>query len=392
MFFLKRECLTIIGTAHVSEESVNEVKDAIYEQHPEVVAIELDRGRYTKLKQQMMGIEEDDTISVTQIIKDNKVGLFLTTTLLSYFQSKIGADLDVAPGSEMVGAIEASEDLGIPIALIDRDISTTLQRALNKMGFIEKAKFLFGLIASVFGFGDEEDIDVEELKNPENLDDLMDMFKDEAPSVHEVLVHERDAYLAGRIMQIPQDHVIAVVGAGHKPGIERYLDNPETLPNLRDLEVINEKKGIPWAKILLALIPILFVVIFFLAYFSGINITWNIYEFIAISMIMGFIGSILSGSKLISAIVGGLVAPLTIIHPLLAAGWFSGLCEAKFRKVKQSDIQNLAHIESFRDLWQNNIFRILLVVIGTNLGVSIATLVILPSRVFIPLFMKIFGG
>ncbi len=392
MFFLKRECLTIIGTAHVSEESVNEVKDAIYEQHPDVVAIELDSGRYIKLKKQMMGIEEDDTISVTQIIKDNKVGLFLTTTLLSYFQSKIGADLDVAPGSEMIGAIEASEDLGIPIALIDRDISTTLQRALNKMGFIEKAKFMFGLIASVFGFGDEEEIDVEELKNPENLDDLMEMFKDEAPSVHEVLVHERDAYLAGRIMQIPQDHVIAVVGAGHKPGIKKYLNNPETLPNLRDLEVINEKKGIPWAKIFLGLIPVLFVVIFFLAYFSGINITWNIYEFIAISMIMGFIGSILSGSKLISAIVGGLVAPLTIIHPLLAAGWFSGLCEAKFRKVRQSDIKNLAHIESFRDLWQNNIFRILLVVIGTNLGVSIATLVILPSRVFIPLFMKLFGG
>ena len=390
---MKRECLTIIGTAHVSEESVNEVKDAIYEQHPEVVAIELDRGRYVRLKQQMMGIEQDDTISVSKIIKENKVGLFLTTTLLSYFQSKIGADLDVAPGSEMVGAIEASEDLGIPIALIDRDINITLQRALNKMGFIEKSKFLVSLIASVLGFGeDEEEIDVEELKNPENLDELMEMFKDEAPSVHEVLVHERDAYLAGRINGLPQDHVIAVVGAGHKPGIERYLDNPETLPDLRELEVINEKKGIPWAKILLAMIPILFVVIFFLAYFSGINITWNIYEFIVISMIMGFIGSILSGSKLISAIVGGLVAPLTIIHPLLAAGWFSGLTEAKFRKVRQSDIKNLSKIESFRDLWNNNIFRILLVVIGTNLGVSIATLVILPSKVFIPLFMKIFGG
>ena len=389
---LKRECLKIIGTAHVSQESVEEVKDAIYEDQPDVVAIELDRGRYIKLKQDMMGIEQDDTISVSKIIKENKVGLFFTTTLLSYFQSNVGADLDVAPGSEMIGAIEASEDLGIPIALIDRDIGITLQRALNKMGFIEKAKFMFSLIASVFGFGDEEEVDVEELKNPENLDDLMEMFKDEAPSVHEVLVHERDAYLAGSIMNLPQDHVIAVVGAGHKPGIERYLDNPETLPNLRDLEVINEKNGIPWVKILLAMIPILFVVIFFLAYFSGINITWNIYEFIAISMIMGFIGSILSGSKIQSAIVGGVVAPLTIIHPLLAAGWFSGLCEAKFRKVRQSDIKNLAHIESFRDLWNNNIFRILLVVIGTNLGVSIATLVILPSKVFIPLFMKIFGG
>jgi pheromone shutdown-related protein TraB len=390
---MKRECLTIIGTAHVSEESVNEVKDAIYEQHPDVVAIELDRGRYTKLKKQMMGIEEDEAISVTRIIKENKVGLFLTSTLLGYFQSKIGADVDVAPGSEMIGAIEASEDLQIPIALIDREINTTLQRALNKMGFMEKAKFAYGLLASILGFDDEEDeIDIEELKNPENLDDLMEMFKDEAPSVYEVLVHERDAYLAGRIMQIPQDKVIAVVGAGHRPGIERYLDNPETLPNLSDLEKINEKKGIPWLKIILAMIPILFVVIFFLAYFNGINIAWNIYDFIIISMIMGFIGSILSGSKIQSAIVGGLVAPLTIIHHLLAAGWFSGLTEAKYRKVRQSDIKNLAHIESLRDLWENNIFRILLVVIGTNIGVSIATLVILPSQVFIPLFMKIFGG
>ena len=390
---MKRECLTIIGTAHVSEESVNEVKDAIYEQHPDVVAIELDRGRYQKIRKQMMGIEEDENISVTQIIKENKVGLFLTSTLLGYFQSKIGADVDVAPGSEMIGAIEASQDLQIPIALIDREINTTLQRALNRMGFKEKAKFAYGLIASVLGFDDEEeDIDIEELKNPENLDELMEMFKDEAPSVYEVLVHERDAYLAGKIMQLPYDKVVAVVGAGHKPGIERYLDNPETLPTLHDLEIINEKKGIPWLKIILALIPILFVVIFFLAYFNGINITGNIYEFIIISVAMGFIGSILSGSKIQSAIVGGLMAPLTIIHPLLAAGWFSGLTEAKFRKVRQSDIKNLANIESFRDLWNNNIFRILLVVIGTNLGVSIATLVILPSKVFIPLFMKIFGG
>ena len=159
---MKRECLTIIGTAHVSSESVDEVKDAIYEQHPEVVAIELDKGRYIKLKKDMMGIEEDDTISVSQIIKDNKVGLFLTTTLLGYFQSKVGADVDVKPGSEMVGAIEACEDLGIPIALIDREINTTLQRALNRMGFMEKAKFLFSLLSSVFGGDDAEDeIDIE---------------------------------------------------------------------------------------------------------------------------------------------------------------------------------------------------------------------------------------
>ena len=390
---MNRELLTIIGTAHVSEESVNEVKDAIYEQHPDIVAIELDRGRYAKIKNKMRGIEEDDEISVTRIIKENKVGLFLVNTLLGYFQSKIGDEVNVDPGSEMIGAIEACEDLNIPIALIDREINITLQRALNKMGFMEKAKFAYGLLLSIFGLDDDEDdIDIEELKKSETIDDMMEIFKDEAPSVYEVLVHERDAYLAGRIMQIPHEKVIAVVGAGHRPGIEKYLDNPETLPDLRDLEVINEKKGIPWLKILIAMIPILFVVIFFLAFFNGINITGNIYEFIVISMLMGFIGSILSGSKIQSAIVGGVVAPLTIIHPLLAAGWFSGLTEAKFRKVRNSDIKNLTKIESLRDLWNNNIFRILLVVIGTNLGVSLATLVILPSKVFIPLFMKIFGG
>lgn len=389
---MNREYLTIIGTAHVSEESVKEVKDAIYEQQPDIVAIELDRGRYNRIRNEMAGIEEDSHIPVTQIIKENKIGVFLASTLLGYFQSKIGEDVDVKPGSEMIGAIEAAEDLKIPIALIDRDINVTLQRALNKMTFKEKASFLWSTVSGLFKKDElEEELDIEELKNPENLDEIMDMFEEISPGAYEVLVKERDAYLAGNIMNLPQENVVAVVGAGHKPGINRYLDNPETLPPLADLRVTKEKKGIPWVKIILALIPILFVVIFFLAFFNGISITDNVIEFVGISMLMGFLGSLLSGSKVLSAIVGGLVAPLTIIHPLLAAGWFSGLTEAKLRKVRKSDISNLSKIKHLKDIWHNNICRILIVVVGTNIGVSIATLIILPSKVFIPLFMKIFG-
>ncbi len=380
--------LTIIGTAHVSKESVDEVKDAIYEQHPDIVAIELDNGRYTKIRNQMKGIEEDDTIPITRIIKEDKVGIFLASTILGYFQNKIGAELEVAPGSEMIGAIEACEDLEIPIALIDRDINITLQRTLNKMSLWDKIKFLFTSLFSLFD-SDEEEIDVEELKNPDNLDELIDFFKETAPAAHEVLVAERDAYLAGSIYRLPHEKVIAVVGAGHKPGILKYLNNPETI--LPRSELVNiDKKGIPWLKIFLALIPILFVVIFFLAWFSGINIQGDIISFIVICMIMGFLGSILSGSKLTSAIVGGVVAPLTVIHPLLAAGWFSGLTEAKLRKVRKRDINNLNNIKSFKDLLHNNIFRILLVVVGTNLAVSIATLVILPSQIIFPLLMQLF--
>lgn len=388
-----RDELTIIGTAHVSDESVREVKQAIYDNNPDVVAIELDKGRYTRIRNEMNGIQEDDTISVSKIIKENKVGLFLASTILGYFQSKIGEEVDVKPGSEMIGAIEAADELEIPIALIDRDINTTLQRALNEMTFMEKAKFLLESLTSIFSSKQdiENEIDIEELKNPENLDEIMEYFKEVSPGAYNVLVKERDAYLAGNILKLPYDKVVAVVGAGHKPGINKYLDHPHSIPPLSELENIDKKK-IPWTKLILALIPILFVVIFFLAFINGINIGEDIFYFIIISMIMGFLGSILSGSKIISAIIGGLVAPLTIIHPLLAAGWFSGLTEAKLRKVRQKDIQDIAKIKHLKELWHNNIFRILLVVIGTNLGVTLATLIILPSKVFIPLFMKIFGA
>ncbi|MGL4669444.1 MAG: TraB/GumN family protein [Methanobacteriaceae archaeon] len=386
---MKRECLTIIGTAHVSEESVKEVQEAIYAEEPDIVAIELDHGRYTRLMQEKEGTAEDEQISATKIIKENKVGVFLAGSALSFIQARIGKDLDIKPGSEMLAAIEVGEDVGAKIALIDRDINITLQRALNKMTIGEKLKFVYGGIASFFVKEDELE-DIEELKDAAKLDEIMEQFKDISPGAYQVLVKERDAYLAKSLINLPDKKIIAVVGAGHKKGMNDYLDDPETIPPFAEL-TDTEKKGFPWLKAILFMIPVLFVVIFFLAFLVGIDIKWNLLDFLLIGGGMAFLGSILSGSKIQSAIVAFLVAPLTIIHPLLAAGWFSGLVEAKYRKVYKSDITNLMHIENLKDLWKNNIFRVLLVVVGTNLGVSIATLVILPSKVFIPLFLRIFG-
>ncbi len=315
-YLMIRECLKIIGTAHVSHNSVEEVKAAILEDQPDVVAIELDKGRYQRLMNEKNGVIEDDTIHITKIIKENKVGVFLVTTLLSYMQNKIGEDVDIKPGAEMIGAIEASEEIGCRIALIDRDINITLQRVLNSMNTWEKLKFVYGIIGSLFS-SDEEEINIEELKEQSNIDQAMEYFKEASPGAYNALVKERDAYLAKGILGIPEDRVIAVVGAGHKEGIIEYLNYPETLPSYAELNNINKKRGISWLKIILALIPISFVVIFFLAWMNGIRIEGDIEQFIVISMIMGFLGSILSGSKIQSALIGGLVAPLTIIHPLL---------------------------------------------------------------------------
>jgi len=388
---MKREYLTIIGTAHVSQDSVEEVKDAIYEQYPEVVAIELDKGRYERVMKEQSGIEDEEKISVSKIIKENKVGLFLASGILTYIQSKIGEDVDVKPGSEMIGAIEAANDVGARIALIDRDISITLQRALNEMSLLEKLKFMFSAVASLFA-SDDDLQDIEELKKQDNLDEIMEYFKEVSPSAYKVLVKERDAYLANSILNIEEDHVIAVVGAGHKEGINRYLDNPKEIPPIETLMNIKKKGGIPWIKVIIIAIPISFVVIFFLAFLNGIDIGDSLLEYVLIRGGAAFIGSVASGSKIQSAIVGFFAAPFTIVHPIVSSGWFSGLTEAKYRKVKKKDISNLGKISSLRDLWNNNIFRILLVVIGTNLAVSAATLIILPSRVFIPLFLQIFGG
>lgn len=386
---MKRESLKIIGTAHVSQKSVEEVKNAILEEKPDVVAVELCVNRYHRLMQEKMGIEEKNDISISDVIKENKVGLFLVSGFLTYMQKKIGDDLGVKPGAEMLAAIDASEEVGARVALIDRDISLTLKRALNAMSTWEKIKFTYGIIYSFFSGEDEID-DIESLKKGDALQEVMNYFQEMSPQAYKVLVDERDAYMSHKLLEIPEDNVIAVIGAGHQQGINNYLDHPEDLPSLSSL--LNEKKsGVPWIKILLSLIPLSFIIIFILAFIRGINIQSGLIQFILLTGGLSFLGSILSGSKILSAVTAFLVAPITSLHPLIAAGWFAGLVEAKLRHVGSSDLVGFGKCEDLTDLWNNNLFRVLLVVVGANLGSMIGSFITIP-QVILPLFGKLWGG
>jgi pheromone shutdown-related protein TraB len=385
---MRRECLKIIGTAHVSEKSVEEVKKVILEDKPEVVAVELDAGRYHRLIQEKLGVEEKTDISVSDIIKGDNIGLFLVSGLLTYMQKKIGNDLGVKPGSEMLVAVDAANEVGARIALIDRDINLTLKRTMNAMSFREKAKFIFGVAASLLG-KDEELEDVESLKEGDTLQEVMGYFKEMSPAAYKVLVDERDAFMVHRIQDIEEDHIIAVVGAGHQSGMNHYLDHPDELPPISNLLRL-EKSKIPLGKIILFSIPVIFVVIFFLAFINGINIKTGLLEFVLLTGGLSALGSILTGSKLLSAIVAFLVAPITILHPLLAAGWFAGLMEAKLRHVGSNDLNDFTKAEGFKDLWKNNLFRVLIVVMGANIGCTIGGLITLPQVIF-PIFGKLVG-
>lgn len=384
---MKRESLKIIGTAHVSQKSVEEVKNTILEEKPDVVAVELCENRYNRLVKEKLGIEEKN-ISISEVIKENQVGLFLVSGFLNYIQKKIGDDLGVKPGSEMLAAVEAAEEVGAKVALIDRDISLTLKRALNAMSFWEKFKFGWGIIASFFGSEDELE-DIESLKQGDALQEVMGYFKEMSPQAYTVLVDERDAYMAHRLLKIEEDEIIAVVGAGHQEGIYKYLDNPEKIPPLTTL--LSEKKtGLPWFKILLFIFPLSFISLFILAFLKGIHIKTGLLQFILLTGGLSFLGSILSGSKIPSALTALMVAPLTSLHPLIAAGWFAGLVEAKLRKIGSEDLADFSNCQDWKDLWHNNLFRVLLVVAGANIGSIIGSLITIP-QVMLPLFGKIVG-
>jgi pheromone shutdown-related protein TraB len=382
------EPLKIIGTAHVSQKSIEEVRETILERKPDVVAVELDLNRYNNLMNEKSGVEGKRDINIRELMKSDQLTMFLVSGFLSYMQRKIGDKVGVKPGSEMLAAIEAAEEVGARVAFIDRDIRTTLKRALNQMSFSEKLKFVYGIIASFFS-GDEAVEDIESIKEGDTIAEVMEYFQEMSPKAFEVLVTERDAYMAFMLLGISEENVVAVVGAGHQEGIKEYMAHPEKIPPFSELLEV-EKSKISVGKLLMFSIPAVFILIFVLALFNGINIQTSIFQFVMLTGGLAFLGSILTGSKIYSAITAFLVAPVTSIHPLLAAGWFAGIVEAKMRKVSVDDLAELPKCESFREMLQNNLFRVLLVVIGANIGCTIGTFLSIPNVLF-PLFNKIMG-
>ncbi len=382
------EKLKIIGTAHVSQLSVEEVKTAILEDEPDVVAVELDPNRYYNLMNQKEGVaEESKKFKMGEIIKGNNLTLFLVSAFLSYFQKKIGDDLGVKPGAEMMAAIESAEQVGAKIALIDRDIQITLQRALNQMSLWEKLKFFYGIMGSFFGSDDELE-DLESIKEGDVLAEVMEYFQEMSPRAYEVLVKERDAYMAHMLLNQEGD-VVAVVGAGHRKGIQHYLEHPQEIAPLHQLMQV-QKTGFSWSKLVIFLMPVAIIIIFLLAFLKGINIQMNLFQFVLLTGGFSFVGSLLAGSRLLSAAVAFLVAPITSIHPLLAAGWFAGIVEAKLRRVSMDDLSDLGKCEGFKELWGNRLFRVLLVVVGANIGCTIGTLLSIPNAIW-PLFSQLIG-
>lgn len=362
----------LVGTAHVSKKSAQLVKTVIEEENPDTVCVELCQSRYQAIQQKDRWQDTD----IIKVVKEKNSFLLLSNLLLASFQKRIAKQFGIKPGQEMITAIETAETVGAQIHLADRDIRTTLSRTWRIMGFWGKMKLMFQLILSLGQLDEIKEEDIEKMKQQDVLETLLAEVGKSLPALKAILIDERDQYLAEKIRTAPGNKVVAVVGAGHIPGIKKSWNTDIDTRALEQLPPKGKSIGIiKW------LIPAVIIGLFIAGFFYGgakAGADMIIWWILANGLLAG-VGAIIALAHPVTILSSILAAPLTSLNPMIAAGWVAGLVEAFSRKPKVKDFESLPDdILSIRGFWKNNVTRILLVVIFTNLGSSLGTFVAFP--------------
>ncbi len=372
--FLDDREIILVGTAHVSKESAELVKEVILSEKPDTVCLELCATRLASLRDK----EKWRNMNIVKVVREKKTLLLLMNLMLASFQKKIAEKFDVLPGQEMINALEAGEEIKADIIPVDREIQITLSRVWRSMGIWEKIKLMFQLVFSLGSSDDITEEDIEQMKKEDILKVLLADVKKSHPVVEKILIDERDRFLTESLRQVDGKKIVAVVGAGHVPGIKKYMSE-ETIIDLDELSTI--PKGGIFGKIVKWLIPGLIIALFAAGFFikgksAGADMIWF---WILANGIFAGLGAIAALAHPLTIITAALAAPLTSLNPMIAAGWVSGLAEAFARKPKVRDLEAIpTDILSIKGFWKNNVTRILLVVVFTNLGSTIGTMAAIP--------------
>ena len=358
--------LRILGTAHVSTASVEAVREQISTYQPERVAVELCGSRH----QALTSDRRLDKEGLLKVVKEGKAPLVLLQSLLAAEQRKMGLDEGQQPGAELLAAVQEAEAAELEVALIDRDIQTTLRRAWKKMRFREKVRILWSLL------GDDEDEDAPEvnelLEDQDLLTSLMEELRTFSPGAGLVLIDERDSYLAGKLALLHEDEkkTLAVVGAGHLKGIEKHLLE-QSMPNKSSLDDLNQlpvrgrfSKSIPW------LIPlfVMSLIGYSIATGSRDSLVEMFTVWTAANAVFAALGCALARGHPLAILTAAAASPITSLNPTLAAGWFAGYVQLKIKEPTAEDLQQFLKLESLGSFWSNKAGRVLMVTSLSNLG------------------------
>lgn len=375
--------IILIGTVHVSKRSAEEVREVVEEVQPDSVCIELCQSRYDAITNRNKWKNTD----IIKIIKEKKSSLLFVNLLMSSFQKRIAKQFGIQPGLEMIEGIKAADDNKSQLVLADRDIQTTFMRIWRRMGIIGKMRLFFTLLLSFLNQEEISEEELEKLKTQDMLTAALSELSESFPELKETLIDERDKYLAQKIKNAPGDKVVAVVGAGHVPGIKEQIKVEQ---DLEDLSYVPRKKNLD--KIVGWGIPIIIVGIiastFTLDKTAG---TEQVMSWVLWNSILAATGALIAWGHPISILAAFVAAPITSLNPLLAAGWFAGLSEAYIRRPNVDDFEKLSEdIYTLKGFWSNKVTHVLLVVILANMGSMVGTAI--GGADVIRLFFKVISG
>lgn len=376
----------LLGTAHISHESIVQVTRSIRDEAPDCVAIELDEQRYASMKNP----EAWKNLDIVKVLKGGQGFVLMANLVLASFQKRMGADVGVKPGEDMKAAITVAEEMNVPAIMVDRPIQMTLKRAWAKNSLWGKCKLLAVLLSSAFEKSEISAEEIERLKNESEMDSMMNEIAEYLPAVKEVLIDERDRYLASRIWDAKVNgeaakKIVAVLGAGHLPGVVRHLEALAAGTVSSDTTEISQlpPSGIG-GKVAGLVFPVLIVGLIVAGFFTGgarasldMLVQWVLWN-----GSLAALGALLAGGHILSVLAGFVGAPLATLNPVVGVGLFTGLVQAWVNKPKVEDMERLSDdATSIKGIYKNRILRVLLVFFLSSIGGVIGNFIAVPSLV-----------
>jgi pheromone shutdown-related protein TraB len=356
--------IILVGTAHISAESVELVHKVIAEQHPDCVCVELDERRFQALSERSRW----EGLDLREVIKHRQLATLLLNFLLSSYQRRLGGKLGVMPGSELLEATRSAETLGIPVALCDRDIRITLRRAWSALSLLDKSK----LIASaLLGLVEEQELDEEELRRireKDVLSELMNELGRVMPALRRVLIDERDAYLAQKIREAPGKKLVVVVGAGHVAGMRAALESERPV----DMDEITRIPEVPllWKLLGWSLPAFLVASIASIGWKQGASAAGDsmLYWGLATS-IPAATATLLAFAHPLTVIAAFVAAPFTSLSPVIGVGHVTALVQAYVYPPRVREFTSVSEdIAVLGMWWRSRLLRVLLVFIMSSIG------------------------
>ena len=362
----------LVGTAHISMESVATVNAVIREENPDTVCVELDEQRHRALRNP----RHWESLNLIQVLKQGQAPFLLANLALASFQKRMGLQTGVKPGAELAAAAETAENLGKGLKLVDREIRTTLLRAWRKAGFWKKINLFATLLASMFDSQELNEEELAKLRQTDTLSAMLDEMAQVLPTVKTILVDERDTFMSHHIRQAPGKKIVAIVGAAHMPGILKKLGQTFSADEIKELTIVPPKSGV--SKVLPWLIPAIVVGLFVFGFMTGntSQLADAALAWILANGLLSALGTLIALGHPLTILTAFIAAPITSLNPTIGAGFVTGLVQAVITPPQVKDMEHVSEdIAKLSGWWRNRLTRVLLVFFLSSLGSAIGTFV-----------------